>query len=304
MASPTIMKTLLVLLGPTGVGKTDLSIKLAKYLQSPIISCDSRQIYRELPIGTAAPTADEQEQAQVKHYFIGTHSITDSYNAGQYEADALALLDQLFAQHNTLLMVGGSMLYIDAVCRGLDDIPHVSPATREQVQQDYAARGIEALQAELQACDPVYFAEVDKQNPQRLMHAIEICRETGKPFSSFRTGAKKERDFRIVKVGLNRDRAELYERINQRVEQMLAEGLETEARAVYPQRHLNSLNTVGYKELFPYFDGKYSRDEAIRLIKQDSRHYAKRQLTWFNRDKEIHWFNPTQTSVEQILQIL
>ncbi len=296
------MKTLFVLLGPTGVGKTNLSIELAEHLQSPIISCDSRQIYRELPIGTAAPTA--AEQARIKHYFIGTHSITDSYNAGQYEADALALLNELFANHDTLLMVGGSMLYIDAVCRGLDDIPKVSVATREQVQSDYAAGGIEALQTELQACDPVYFAEVDKQNPQRLMHAVEICRETGKPFSSFRTGAKKERDFRIVKVGLNRDRTELYERINQRVEQMLEAGLEAEARAVYSQRHLNSLNTVGYKELFPYFDGEYSREEAIRLIKQDSRHYAKRQLTWFNRDKEIHWFSPTQASVEQILQLL
>ncbi len=296
------MKTLLVLLGPTGVGKTNLSIELAEHLGSPIISCDSRQVYRELPIGTAAPTADEQ--ARVQHYFIGTHSITDSYNAGQYEADALALLEQLFVKHDTLLMVGGSMLYIDAVCRGLDDIPHVSPATRQQVQSDYAAGGIEALQAELQTRDPAYFAEVDKQNPQRLMHAIEICRETGKPFSSFRTGEKKQRPFRIIKVGLNRDRAELYERINLRVEQMLETGLEAEARAVYPHKHLNSLNTVGYKELFPYFDGEYSRDEAVRLIKQDSRHYAKRQLTWFNRDAEIHWFNPAQTTVEQILQLL
>ncbi len=281
-----------MLLGPTGVGKTDLSLSLAEHLGSPIISCDSRQIYRELPIGTAAPTA--AEQARVKHYFIGTHSIADSYNAGQYEADALALIEQLFKEHDTLLMVGGSMLYIDAVCRGLDDIPHVSPATREQVQHDYATGGIEALQAELQASDPAYFAEVDKQNPQRLMHAIEICRETGKPFSSFRTGTKKERPFRIVKVGLNRDRAELYERINLRVEQMLAEGLEEEARAVYPHKHLNSLNTVGYKELFPYFEGEYTRDEAIRLIKQDSRHYAKRQLTWFNRDTEIHWLHLNQ----------
>ncbi len=296
------MKTLMVLLGPTGVGKTDLSLSLAEHLGSPIISCDSRQVYRELPIGTAAPTADEQ--ARVQHYFIGTHSITDSYNAGQYESDALALLEQLFKEHDTLLMVGGSMLYIDAVCRGLDDIPHVSPATRQQVQSDYAAGGIEALQAELQALDPAYFAEVDKQNPQRLMHAIEICRETGKPFSSFRTGEKKQRPFRIIKVGLNRNRAELYERINLRVEQMLEAGLEAEARAVYAHKHLNSLNTVGYKELFPYFDGEYSRDEAVRLIKQDSRHYAKRQLTWFNRDTEIHWFNPEQTTVEQILQLL
>ncbi len=296
------MKTLIVLLGPTGVGKTELSLSLAERLCSPIISCDSRQIYRELPIGTAAPTL--AEQARVKHYFIGTHSITDSYNAGQYEADSLALLTELFRQHETLVMVGGSMLYIDAVCRGLDDIPHVSAQTREGVQRDYAAGGIEVLQAELQACDPAYFAEVDKQNPQRMMHAIEICRETGKRFSSFRTGAKKVRDFRIVKVGLNRDRAELYDRINQRVEQMLAAGLEEEARAVYVHQHLNSLNTVGYKELFRYFAGEYAREEAIRLIKQDSRHYAKRQLTWFNRDAEIHWMNPATTTVEQILHLL
>ncbi len=296
------MKTLIVLLGPTGVGKTDLSLSLAEHLRSPIISCDSRQIFRELPIGTAAPTAEEQ--ARVKHYFIGTHSVTDNYNAGQYEADALTLLEQLFPKHDTLLMVGGSMLYIDAVCRGLDDIPHVSPETRQQVQQAYAEGGIEALQSELQALDPVYFSEVDKQNPQRLMHAIEICRETGKPFSAFRTGTKKQRPFRIVKVGLNRDRDQLYQRINLRVEQMLAAGLEEEVRAVYPHKHLNSLNTVGYKEIFRYFDGEYPREEAIRLIKQDSRHYAKRQLTWFNRDTDIHWFNPTTTTVEQILQLL
>ncbi len=296
------MKTLIVLLGPTGVGKTDLSIALAKALSSSIISCDSRQIFRELPIGTAAPTAAEQEQ--VKHYFIGTHTITDKYDAGQYEANALALLEQLFAQHDTLLMVGGSMLYVDAVCRGLDDIPKVPEAIREQVIRDYQAGGIEALQAELAEKDPVYFAEVDKQNPQRLMHAVEICRATGQALSSFRTGQKKERNFRIVKIGLNRDREELYQRINLRVDQMLEAGLEEEARAVYPQKHLNSLNTVGYKELFRYFDGEWSREEAIRMIKQDSRHYAKRQLTWFNRDAEIHWFNPAQTTVEQILQIL
>ncbi len=296
------MKTLIVLLGPTGVGKTDLSIALAKALSSSIISCDSRQIFRELPIGTAAPTAAEQEQ--VKHYFVGTHTITDKYDAGQYEANALALLEQLFAQHDTLLMVGGSMLYVDAVCRGLDDIPKVPKAIREQVIWDYQAGGIEALQAELAEKDPVYFAEVDKQNPQRLMHAVEICRATGQAFSSFRTGQKKERNFRIVKIGLNRDREELYQRINLRVDQMLEAGLEEEARAVYPQKHLNSLNTVGYKELFRYFDGEWSREEAIRMIKQDSRHYAKRQLTWFNRDAEIHWFNPAQTTVEQILQIL
>ncbi len=296
------MKTLFVLLGPTGVGKTDLSLSLAEHLSSPIISCDSRQIFRELPIGTAAPTAEEQ--ARIKHYFIATHSVQENYNAGLFEADALALLKQLFATHDTLVMVGGSMLYIDAVCKGLDDIPHVSQQTRAQVQQTYAEGGIEALQAVLQDLDPAYYAEMDIHNPQRLMHAIEICKETGKSFSSFRTGEKKKRDFRIIKVGLNRDRDELYQRINLRVEQMLEAGLEEEARAVYPYKHLNSLNTVGYKELFRYFDGEYDREEAVRLIKQDSRHYAKRQLTWFNRDKEIHWFTPTTVTVEQILQLL
>ncbi len=266
-----------------------MSLELAKQHNSPIISCDSRQIYRELPIGTAAPTAEEQ--AQVKHYFIGTHSITESYNAGQYEADALALITKLFEEHDTLVMTGGSMLYIDAVCKGLDDIPHISQATREAILHDYQTGGIEALQKELQGCDPTYWAEVDPQNPQRLMHAIEVFRETGKPFSSFRTGNTKKRDFAIRKIGLRRDRTELYERINQRVEKMLEMGLEEEARKVYPYKHLNSLNTVGYKEMFAYFDGEISRDEAIRLIKQNSRHYAKRQMTWFNRDTDIEWID-------------
>ncbi len=294
--------TLVVLLGPTGVGKTDLSLQLAQATDSPIISCDSRQIYREIPIGTAAPTAEEQ--ALVPHYFIGTHSVLDSYNAGQYEADALALLEELFRSHETLVMVGGSMLYIDAVCKGLDAIPHVSEATRKDVIADYEAGGIEALKKELAACDPTYYAEVDTCNPQRVMHAVEVFRETGLPFSSFRTGQRKKRPFKIVKVGLNRERAELYERINQRVEQMIEAGLEQEARAVYPYREQNSLNTVGYKEFFRYFDGEWSREEAIRMIQQDSRHYAKRQLTWFNRDEEIHWFHPDKTTTEQILQLI
>ncbi len=281
------MKKLIVLLGPTGVGKTALSLQIAQEIGSPIISCDSRQIYRELPIGTAAPTPEEQKQ--VKHYFIGTHSITEEYNAGEYERDALVLLAQLFEMHDTLLMTGGSMLYIDAVCRGLDNIPSVSTATRQRVQALYQENGIETLQAEVQKYDPAYWEIVDRNNPQRLMHALEVCWETGQTFTTFRTGKRKERPFVIEKIGVNRDREQLYMRINQRVDQMIADGLEAEARAVYPMRKYNSLNTVGYKEMFAYFDGTLTHQEAIALIKQNSRHYAKRQLTWFRRDEEIKW---------------
>ncbi len=281
------MKKLIVLLGPTGVGKTALSLQMAQEIGSPIISCDSRQIYREIPIGTAAPTPEEQKQ--VKHYFIGTHSITEEYNAGEYERDALALLANLFETHDTLLMTGGSMLYIDAVCRGLDNIPSVSTATRQRVQAFYQENGIETLQAEVQKYDPAYWEIVDRNNPQRLMHALEVCWETGQTFTAFRTGKRKERPFAIEKIGINRDREQLYMRINQRVDQMIADGLEAEAQAVYPMRQYNSLNTVGYKEMFAYFDGILTRQEAIALIKQNSRHYAKRQLTWFRRDEEIKW---------------
>lgn len=287
------MKTLVVLLGPTGVGKTATSFCLAEALRSPIISTDSRQIYREIPIGTAAPTPEER--ARVKHYFVGTHSVSEDYNAGQYERDCLKLIDQLFQTHDTLLMVGGAMMYIDAVCYGLDDIPSATVEMRQAIQKRYEQDGIAWLQAEVKRLDPEYAQEVDMQNPQRLVHAIEVCMASGKPYSSFRSGRKKERDFRIIRIGLNRPRPELYERINSRVAEMMAQGLEAEARSVYPLREYNSLNTVGYKEMFAYFDGQCTLDEAISMIQQNSRHYAKRQLTWFLRDKSTKWFEPQDT---------
>ena len=283
------MKTLLLIVGPTGVGKTELALRVAERFGSPIVSCDSRQIFREIPIGTAAPTALEQQR--VKHYFIGTRSIEDEYNAGQYERDALELLHTLFAEHDVVVMTGGSMLYADAVCKGLDDLPSVPPFVRADVQREYETNGLPWLQAEVQRLDPDYWMEVDHQNPARLAHCVEICRVTGKPYSALRSHTAKERPFRIVKIGLARPRAELYARIDERVKQMMANGLLEEVKAVYPKRALNSLQTVGYKELFAYLDGEYGLDRAIELIQQNSRHYAKRQLTWFRRDNEIHWLN-------------
>ena len=281
------MKTLLLILGPTGVGKTELSLRVAEHLGSPIISCDSRQIYRAIPIGTAAPTADEL--ARVRHYFIGTHELEQTYNAGQYEHDALELMEKLFQSHDTLVMTGGSMLYADAVCNGLDDLKTV-----ERTTVNLREKGLEWLQQEVQRLDPEYWERVDRNNPARLAHCVEICYATGKPYSSLLTHTAKKRPFRIVKIGLERPREELYDRINRRVEQMIADGLEQEARAVYPLRRLNSLQTVGYRELFAYFDGEYDLARAIELIQQNSRHYAKRQMTWFRRDKTIHWLNANE----------
>lgn len=281
------MNKLVILTGPTGVGKTELSLQVAEQLGSPILNADSRQIYRELPVGTAAPTA--AEQARVKHYFVGTHTLTEPYNAGQYERDALALTAQLFRTHDTLLMVGGAMLYIDAVCHGLDEMPHVPDTLRNSLREQYSREGIEWLRQEVQRLDPAYFAEADTCNPQRLLHALEITMAGGQPYSLFRKGTPKERPFRIVKIGLTRDRAALYDRINARVTTMLEQGLEDEARAVLPLRHLNALNTVGYKEMFRYLDGEWTIDEAADMIRQNSRHYAKRQLTWFNADPEMKW---------------
>ena len=283
------MKALLLIVGPTGVGKTELSLRVAERYGCPIVSCDSRQIFREIPIGTAAPTADEQQR--VKHYFIGERSIEEAYNAGQYERDALELLDVLFAKHDVVVMTGGSMLYADAVCKGLDDLPSVPSSVRADVQREYESKGLAWLQSEVQRLDPVYWDEVDRQNPARLAHCVELCRVTGKPYSALRSHTAKERPFRIVKIGLDRPRAQLYARIDERVEQMMAAGLLEEAKAVYPKRALNSLQTVGYKELFAYLDGQYDLERAVELIQQNSRHYAKRQLTWFRRDKEIHWLN-------------
>ena len=284
------MKTLLLIVGPTGVGKTELSLRVAEHYGCPIISCDSRQIYRDIPIGTAAPTAEEQ--ARVKHYFVGTRELEENYNAGQYERDALKLLETLFAEHEVLVMTGGSMLYADAVCNGLDDLPEVTPNIRASVQRAYEEHGLEWLQREVQRLDPKYWEQVDRNNPARLAHCVEMSLTAGVPYSSLLSGKwKVERSFRIVKVGLNRERAELYARIDERVKQMVANGLVEEARSVYPKRRLNSLQTVGYKELFSYFDGEYDLDRAIELIQQNTRHYAKRQLTWLRRDETIHWLN-------------
>ena len=282
-------RTLLLILGPTGVGKTELSLHVAERYGCPIVSCDSRQVFREIPTGTAAPTTEEQ--ARVKHYFVGTRALEEEYNAGQYERDALALLEKLFETHEVVVMTGGSMLYADAVCNGLDDLPAVPSSVRADVQREYTQKGLEWLQNEVQRLDPDYWERVDRCNPARLAHCVELCRVTGRPYSALRSNTIKERPFRIVKIGLDRPRAELYARIDERVKQMMADGLEEEARRVYPKRSLNSLQTVGYREMFDYFDGKYDLDRAIELIQQNSRHYAKRQMTWFRRDKAIHWLN-------------
>lgn len=292
------MKTLLVLTGPTAVGKTRLALAIAKQLQSPVINADSRQIYKELPIGTAAPTAEEQ--AQVKHYFVGTKSVREEYNAGQYEADCLSLLGSLFRQHDTLLLTGGGMMYIDAVCNGLDEIPKTDFALRRTLQ----TKPLSWLQEELLRLDPNYYSQVDLKNPQRVMHAVEVSLTAGRPYSALRTRSRKQRDFKIIKTALARPREELYERINERVTQMIDGGLREEAMQVYPLRGLNSLNTVGYKEMFRFFDGEITLDEAIRLIRQNTRHYAKRQLTWFRQDKDLIWFNANTATADDILKLV
>ena len=294
-------KTLLLIVGPTGVGKTELSLRVAEHYACPILNCDSRQIYRGIPIGTAAPTAEEQ--ARVKHYFVATRDLEEDYNAGQYERDALTLLEELFKTHEVVVMTGGSMLYADAVCKGLDDLPQVPFSIRASVQSAYEQKGLEWLQQEVQRLDPDYWNEVDQQNPARLAHCIELCLTTGKPYSSLRTNTTKQRPFRIVKIGLDRPREELYERINSRVLQMIQDGLVDEAKAVYDKRQLNSLQTVGYRELFGYIVGEYELERAIELIQQNTRHYAKRQLTWFRRDKEIHWLNANDEYEKNILSI-
>ena len=284
---------LVVLLGPTGVGKTDLCIRLADTFHVPIINADSRQIFAEIPIGTAAPT--KEQLARVKHYFVGTHHLQDYYSASMFEQDDLNIIQNEFLSHPCALMSGGSMMYIDAVCNGIDDIPTVDDKTRTWMKRRLAEEGLPALVQELKELDPEHYAVVDKQNPRRVVHALEICHMTGKTYTSFRTNSKKERPFRILKIGLNRPREELYDRINRRVDQMMADGWLDEARSVYPLRHLNALNTVGYKELFLYFDGTWSLEEAVERIKGNTRRYMRKQLTWFKRDPEIHWFTPDET---------
>ncbi|MBQ6882536.1 MAG: tRNA (adenosine(37)-N6)-dimethylallyltransferase MiaA [Alistipes sp.] len=291
-------KRLVVIVGPTGCGKTDLSIRLARHFHAPIISTDSRQFYRGLAIGTAQPTAEELAHAE--HHFIASHALTDEINCGRYEVMALERLEQLFTEHDTVIAVGGSGLYVKALCEGMDDLPEADEALRAELMQQLETEGLASLCAELERLDPVYYAEVDRQNPARVLRAVEVCRQTGKPYSSLRTGSRRERPFRIVKIGVDLPREELYGRIDRRVEVMMEAGLEAEARAVYPYRRLNSLQTVGYKELFAHFDGTISREEAVALIQRNSRRYAKRQLTWFRRDEAVHWFRPDED--EAIIQ--
>ena len=283
-------KTLIVLIGPTGVGKTDLSIKIAEKYNSPIISADSRQLYSELKIGTAAPA--EKYLKRVKHYFVGTLKLTDYYSAAQYESDVISLLEELFKENDTILLTGGSMMYIDAICKGIDDIPTVDNDTRQMMMEKYEKEGLERLCAELKLLDPEYYSIVDLKNPKRVIHALEICYMTGKTYTSFRTGNKKQRPFNIIKIGLCREREELYERINRRVDIMINDGLIDEVKSVYQYRNLNSLNTVGYKEIIQYLDGNCTLDFAIEKIKQNSRIYSRKQMTWFRRDNEITWFHP------------
>lgn len=312
--------TLFVLLGSTGVGKTELSLEIAELLRCPILNADSRQLYRDIPIGTAAPTVEQMQR--VRHYFVGTLGLNEYYSAAQYEQDALKLLFDDFPtqkQDNSTpphdnsakihdisapkyalnekkhaLLCGGSMLYIDAVCNGIDDIPTVEPETREMMRKRLETEGLEHLVAELRLLDPDYYQRADLRNTRRIVHALEICYQSGKPYSSFLTRTRKARPFRIIKLGLNRERDELFSRINKRVLQMLDMGLEEEARRVYPHRDLNSLNTVGYKELFRYFDGEWTLAQAVEKIQRNTRVYAKKQLTWFQRDGEIHWFHPDE----------
>ncbi|SNU02942.1 tRNA dimethylallyltransferase [Prevotellaceae bacterium MN60] len=282
------MDTLVVITGPTAVGKTALTMELAQHYSVPIINADSRQIYRELKIGTAAPTAEQQQL--VKHYFVGTKSIDDYYNASMYEQEVLELLD---AERSTFhVLSGGSMMYVDAVCNGIDDIPTVRDDIREEMKRRYAEEGLEALCEDLRRLDPEHYAIVDRQNHRRVIHALEICYQTGHTYTSFRTQQKKQRPFNIVKIGLNREREELYNRINQRVDQMMADGLLDEVKSLIDKRHTNALNTVGYKELFDYLDGRWSLDEAVERIKGNTRRYARKQLTWYKRDESIRWFHP------------
>lgn len=294
------MKTLLVLLGPTGVGKTDLSIELARHYRTSVISCDSRQIYKEMNIGTAVP--EREQLAAVPHFFIQTVSVRDYFNCWEFEQQALRKIRELFEERDVVVMAGGSMMYIDAVCKGIDEMPTIDDEVRASVKEMFERDGIEALRLLLKKLDPEWYARVDLKNGKRVMHALEVCLMTGKPYSSFLTRTVKEREFNIVKIGLNREREELFDRINRRVDIMVESGMEEEARALYPLRHLNALNTVGYKEWFDYFDGKFDREEAIRLIKRNTRRYAKKQLTWYRNDSDIHWFHPSQK--EEIRSIL
>ena len=287
------MKTLVVLLGPTGVGKTELSLSLAEWMNSPILNCDSRQIFSNLKIGTASPTTEQLERVQ--HFFVGTLQLNEYYSAAQYEADVLKLTERLFPTHDVLLLVGGSMMYIDAVCQGIDDIPTISEEVRTNVKTLLLEEGLPALAERLKTLDPEYYVLVDKKNTRRIVHAVEVCYMSGNTYTSFRTRKTKQRPFRIIKIGLNRPREELFARINARVDQMMKEGLLDEAQTYANYRNCNALNTVGYKELLHVIDGEWPLDMAVERIKKNTRVYAKKQLTWFRRDTTIHWFHPNET---------
>ena len=291
-------KTLIVVTGPTGVGKTEATLRLAEHFGVPVINADSRQIFAEIPIGTAAPTA--AQQARVRHYFVGNHHLEDYYSASLFEEDVLKIINE--ASSKVSLLSGGSMMYIDAVCKGIDDIPTIRPEVRQEMMQLLESEGLEKMCELLHEWDPEHWTVVDRNNPRRVIHALEICKQTGRTYTSFRSNTIKERPFNIIKIGLNRDRDTLYQRINQRVLQMIDDGMIEEAQRVYPKRMLNSLNTVGYKELFEYLDGLTTLDEAIFKIQSNTRRYARKQLTWYKRDAEMTWFSPD--NIEEILNYL
>ncbi|MFT2007966.1 tRNA (adenosine(37)-N6)-dimethylallyltransferase MiaA [Pontibacter sp. 13R65] len=292
MDKPVKLKYLLVVVGPTAVGKTDLCVQLAKHFKTVILSADSRQFYKEMSIGTAKPSLEEQQG--VPHYFVDSHSISQEYNAGAYEQDVLHLLEKLYQEHDLVILTGGSGLYVRAVLDGMDDMPDVSLEIRQQLSDLYEQQGLAPLLEQLQQLDPAYYQQVDHSNPQRVIRALEVCLASGQPYSSFRKQERPERPFRSIKIGLNRDRQELYQRIDLRMDQMLQQGLVEEAQALYPYRHHNALQTVGYKEIFDFLDGTTDWEETVRLLKRNSRRYAKRQLTWFNKTPEYAWFHPEQ----------
>lgn len=294
------MKTLFVIVGPTGVGKTSLCLKVAEHLNTVIINADSRQVFKEIPVGTAAPTKDERKS--IRHFFVGNLHINEYYNASKYEQDVLKLLNILFKYKDNVIMSGGSMMYVDAVCKGIDDIPSVDDNIRKTLQERFDKEGLSGISKELALLDPDYYAIVDKNNHKRIIHALEICLSTGKPYSSFRKNTTKERSFRIIKIGLNMDRQRLYERIDLRVEQMIHDGLIQEALNVYEYKDLNALNTVGYKETFEYLDGLCTLENAIFRIKSNTHKYCRKQLTWFRRDPNIHWFSPD--NIEEIINYI
>lgn len=294
------MKKLLVLLGPTGVGKTELSVSLAEYWNCPIISADSRQLYRGLSIGTAAPT--ERQLSRVDHYMVGTLDITEYYSASEFERDSLRIISELHQKNDILIVTGGSMMYIDALCKGIDEVPTIDENLRKELYDRYEKEGLEPIRSQLKILDPIFYDQVDLKNYKRVIHALEVCLMSGRPYSSFRTNTKKERPFEVIKIGLARNREELYQRINARVDKMMEEGLLAEAEKYYPFRMHNSLNTVGYKELFKYLDGEWTLDFAIEKIKQNSRIYSRKQMTWFKRDDDIHWINLSDVTQDVVFQ--